>query len=167
MTFELWFVSKTLDRPAEKRRDPACGGVLKFLVVENIEEFGAERQRELIVIEASGLFQRQIEIDCDPDRGSSGEACRRCWSAGRWVRLILRGITRGNDRTARIKDEISGHGTRIALRDANLSEAGDKSIQKSDLPLWDMRSGIRHGKPIGTIHFGKFLLVARLRGPLH
>ena len=46
---------------------------------ENIEEFGAERQLELSVIEASGLFQRQIEIDCDPDH-SSGEACRRCGS---------------------------------------------------------------------------------------
>jgi hypothetical protein len=37
------FVSKTLDRPAEKRRDPASGRVLEFRVIENIEEFGAER----------------------------------------------------------------------------------------------------------------------------
>ena len=54
--FESWFVSKTLDRPAEKRCDPASGRVLEFRVVENIEEFGGERQLELSVIEASGLF---------------------------------------------------------------------------------------------------------------
>ena len=59
ITFESWLVSKTLDRPVEKRRDLASGRVLEFSVVENIEEFGAECQLELSVTEASGLFQRQ------------------------------------------------------------------------------------------------------------
>src|SRR5215469_17518955 len=59
ITFESWFLSKTLDPPAEKRRDPASGRVLEFSVVENIEEFGAQCQLELSVTEARGLLQRQ------------------------------------------------------------------------------------------------------------
>ena len=77
----------------------------------------------------------KMEIDCDPDHGrSSGEACRRCWSAGRWVRLILRGIRRGNDRTARIKDENAGHGTRIAVLVENAPEA--ERSDGCELGIW-------------------------------
>jgi hypothetical protein len=67
------FVSKTLDRPAEKRRDPASGRVLEFRVIENIEEFGAERQLELRLsfIEAKRNCQSR-NSDCRSGRERSG-----------------------------------------------------------------------------------------------
>ena len=60
---------------------------------ENIEEFGAERQRELSVIEASGLSSAKSKSTATrTTEKAPGKRAVGVGRAGRWVGLILRGI---------------------------------------------------------------------------